>query len=129
MGIPICKYTNENQDQNILTLNTNYPVLDESNNNRKHRKKYCNRYFLNYKTSHIIKPHLETQNENIDIININKGFTNSKNHSSSYLYNADTNQIFDKSNNLSSESIKKKSIKIKNLDNYIKSFSEFIIKE
>ena len=107
MGIPICKYTNENQDLNIITSNTNYPVIGETNNNHKHRKKYCNRYFLNYKTSHLIKPHLEAQNENIDIINIKEGFTNSKNHSSSNLYNVDKNQIFIKSNNLSSKSGKK----------------------
>ena len=124
MGVPICKYTNEkqNRNQNRLKSYTNYLVIDETNNHNKNRKRYCNKYFLNYKTSHLIRPHLGSQNENNDIIKINKGFTNSKNHSSPYLPNIDINKIFDKANNLSSKFERMKSKGIKNPDNDEKTF-------
>ena len=137
MGVSICHCNKDNQ--NIQTSYTNYPLVDETNN-KKNKKKYFNKNNPYYKNSKKIRAPLETQNKNeniinVNIINVNKDNYYSKNHSSSGLNNIATNNnisenyIYHYNNKVNSELEKEKSIAIKNFEDKIKEFAEYISEE
>ena len=136
MGVSICHCNKDNQ--NIQTSYTNYPLVDETN--KKNKKKYFNKNNPYYKNSKKIRAPLETQNKNeniinVNIINVNKDNYYSKNHSSSGLNNIATNNnisenyIYHYNNKVNSELEKEKSIAIKNFEDKIKEFAEYISEE
>ena len=137
MGVSICQCKCNKDSQNIPTSYTNYPLVDETNNNNRNKKRNFNKYFSNNKVIQKIRSPLESQNKNVNIININKD--NSQNYSSSCLNNIDTNKVFDnnKNNNnniinnivLPQELDKEKTKIIKNFDKKIKEFAEYISEE
>ena len=131
MGVAIC---NCNKDsQNIPTSYTNYPLIDETNNNNKNKKRYVNKYFSNNIILQKIKAPFESKNKNINmnIINTNKEFLNPKN----YWSNIDTNKVLDyfnyqNSNNIISQNLDKEKFQIiKNFDKKIKQHAEYISEE
>ena len=136
MGVSICQCKCNKDSQNIPTSYTNYPLVDETNNNNRNKKRNFNKYFSNNKVIQKIRSPLESQNKNVNIININKD--NSQNYSSSCLNNIDTNKVFDntKNNNIIINNIvlpqeldKEKTKVIKNFDKKIKEFAEYISEE
>ena len=136
MGVSICHCNKDNQ--NIQTSYTNYPLVDETNNN-KNKKKYFNQYNAHNRNSKKIRAPLETQNKNeniinVNIINVNKDNDYSKNYSSSGLNNNTTNNVSDNyiyhsKNRISPEIDKEKSTAIKNFEDKIKQFAEYISEE
>ena len=122
MGVQICNCNKDNQ--NVPTTYTNIPIVDDNTiNNRKH----MNKYYSNIKSTPKNKNYVSSV-KNTNANTANKDIFISKNNSSFFINISDVNKIFEYMVIIKEdEELKKiKSNVIKNFDNKIKEFAEYI---
>ena len=121
MGVTICHCNKENQ--NIPTSYTNFPLIEETNNNKTKKKYRINYYPYNNKSTQKPENNLSPSESPNKIIIANKDTFNSIKQSNSCLNNMDTNKLFNPNKE------KEEFEAIKNFDTKMLQYAEYISEE